>query len=437
MGGGGPAILTITFGEGVPSDGPFFLTINGVPYSISFGQDGGADVPIYRDNEGSLETYPASYIANAFASYITATFSSSLTVTTPSSDVVTLTTVATSGASLSAVCALPIFPNVPLVGFNPLSLSPAMWLSDTGSDASVWTDLSGNGRNAVQATTASQPAIITNALNGRQIRRFNGTDNYLSHSYSAPVNNTIFAVCFNTQTTSNVSNTIFTAADAGTPLRSFMLSQANVNNYWSTYRTGFISSGYTLRSSFEIISIVSTAAGVSLKHGANAAQFTADTGFYTDPTLSRKAIGAAYDATGEFNLKGDLAELIVFPSALNNTDRQSVETYLRDRWNLGPALIDAVFVLGAGTEDANGLYVPDGTSGGRTAYINNASGVGILWNGEEYRIGQSSGWGDHLYVSNNIAGSPNTYPWNGIYITTGEGSDPPPTVRQATTADTP
>jgi hypothetical protein len=34
--------------------------------------------------------------------------------------------------------------------FKPLSLSPApaLWLSDTGSDASVWPDLSGNGRNA-------------------------------------------------------------------------------------------------------------------------------------------------------------------------------------------------------------------------------------------------------------------------------------------------
>ena len=99
-----------------------------------------------------------------------------------------------------------------------------------------------------------------------------------------------------------------------------------------------------------------------------------------------------------------------------------------------PALIDAVFVSGAGTEDANGLYVPNNIQAGRTAYIN-ANGVGIVWNGEEYRIGASGGYGDLYYVSDNIAGSPNTNPWNGTYITTSEGSDPPPTVRQATTAD--
>lgn len=113
-GGGASASLTITFGQGVTSDDTFYLTINGVQYSISFGLSGGADVPIYQDNEGSLETYSGEYIRNAFASYIGATFSSSLTVTTLSGDRVTLTTIATSGANLSATCSLPIFPNVPL-----------------------------------------------------------------------------------------------------------------------------------------------------------------------------------------------------------------------------------------------------------------------------------------------------------------------------------
>lgn len=111
---GAPATLTITFGDGVTSDGTFYLTINGVEYSISFGQSGSADVPIYQDNEGNLEAYSADYIANAFSSYITSTFSSSLTVAQPSSSVVTLTTKVTSGASLSATCSLPIFPNAPL-----------------------------------------------------------------------------------------------------------------------------------------------------------------------------------------------------------------------------------------------------------------------------------------------------------------------------------
>lgn len=73
---------------------------------------------------------------------------------------------------------LPTFRGV-LAGFNPLSLSPALWLNDTGSDPSVWTDISGNGRNAVQGNVGNRPAIITNALNGKQVRRFDGVDDYL------------------------------------------------------------------------------------------------------------------------------------------------------------------------------------------------------------------------------------------------------------------
>lgn len=81
------------------------------------------------------------------------------------------------------------------MAFNPLSLSPALWLSDTGSNAAQWDDLSGNGRHATQATGASQPSIVTSALNGRQVRRFDGVNDFLA---TANVSNfssyTFFAV---------------------------------------------------------------------------------------------------------------------------------------------------------------------------------------------------------------------------------------------------
>ena len=64
--------------------------------------------------------------------------------------------------------------------FDPRRLGLALWLSDTGSDPSQWDDLSGNGRNATQATPANQPAIISAGLNGRQVRRFDGSNDWLS-----------------------------------------------------------------------------------------------------------------------------------------------------------------------------------------------------------------------------------------------------------------
>jgi hypothetical protein len=94
------------------ADGTFFLTINGVQYSITFGEAGPSNVSIWFTGEG-FEVISAVDIAASFTNYIQAIFASSLTASR-TSNVVTLTTVATSGASLSATCSLPIFPNVPL-----------------------------------------------------------------------------------------------------------------------------------------------------------------------------------------------------------------------------------------------------------------------------------------------------------------------------------
>jgi len=110
---GGPATLTITFGYGVIASSNFFLTINGVQYSFSLGEEFFSDVAIWFYEDGQDRQYDPQSIAIGFKNYVQLTFSSSLTVS-QINNIVTLTTKATSGASLSAICSLPIFPNVPL-----------------------------------------------------------------------------------------------------------------------------------------------------------------------------------------------------------------------------------------------------------------------------------------------------------------------------------
>lgn len=55
-----------------------------------------------------------------------------------------------------------------------------LWLSDTGASAATWPDLSGNGRDSIQATLVRQPAIVPGVLHGRQVRRFDGADDKMS-----------------------------------------------------------------------------------------------------------------------------------------------------------------------------------------------------------------------------------------------------------------
>jgi hypothetical protein len=94
-------------------------------------------------------------------------------------------------------------------------------------------------------------------------------------------------------------------------------------------------------------------------------------------------------------------------------------------------LIDAVFASGAGTVEANGLYIPNGTINSRTRYTKVDVSASFAWDGTQYRLASGLGGGDIFYYTTN--GPIN--PWSGTYLTSGDGAEPVPTVRQATTAD--
>jgi hypothetical protein len=81
--------------------------------------------------------------------------------------------------------------------FSPLSLSPALWLdaSDAGTlwnattggslvapggHIARWEDKSGNARHATQGTSGQQPTRQTAVRNGRDVVRFDGTNDFLA-----------------------------------------------------------------------------------------------------------------------------------------------------------------------------------------------------------------------------------------------------------------
>ena len=209
----------------------------------------------------------------------------------------------------------------------PLSLSPALWLSDTGSDASVWTDLSGNGRNATQATALAQPTIVTSGISGRQIRRFDGVNDYLqSNSALATTTGTIFVV---SQFTDLIvaDRVIFQAGTNATK------ASVGLGIHTNRARKSFI------YGSTDILGTATTNA-TSISCTFNASGNT----YYQDGTLVGSVsvtgincgagftVGSLRDGSFTTFYKGDIAEVLVFPTALSTTDRQAVESYLRTKW---------------------------------------------------------------------------------------------------------
>jgi hypothetical protein len=260
--------------------------------------------------------------------------------------------------------------------FSPLSLSPALWLSDTGSDVSIWSDISGNNRHATQATVGSRPAIIASALNGRQVRRFDGVDDFLSLTTGLGMlrnvpGATVIAV-YKWITNPTTLETVFLASVAGAPGTSRALLAAGIVS------RKLVSGGRRLDTDI-FTSASSTAdnptsyfvhSGVLNYANSNAFQYVngsldgQNTSFQTDGNTSdtdSDAINIGTSDTGFSSCANiDLAEILVFPTALSDTDRQNVELYLGGKYGIpvgfdpdAVAYFTAIATAGSSITDAN------------------------------------------------------------------------------------
>jgi len=237
--------------------------------------------------------------------------------------------------------ALPTFRGA-LAGFNPRSLSPALWLSDTGSDPSVWTDISGNGRNAVQATGANQPSIVTNVINGRQVRRFNGTSSVLIPPDFNLDNHTIFSVVKPDLLDPSTASVVFgigaTLVNARDAMNYFGRSGSTTT--FSTQRSTSVGFPTTSSSATNLSFQITTGKydSVNLIGYINNGTRNSVAANNAGSSENKPSIGAVIQSIGtSFFLKGDLAELIVYPSSLSDANCLRVEKYLSNKYNIAIA----------------------------------------------------------------------------------------------------
>jgi hypothetical protein len=80
--------------------------------------------------------------------------------------------------------------------WTPALITTALWLDAADSSTvttvsgavSQWNDKSGNGRNAVQATSTDRPAYTANALNGKSVLTLDGTNDFMTVAHAAALN---------------------------------------------------------------------------------------------------------------------------------------------------------------------------------------------------------------------------------------------------------
>jgi len=227
-------------------------------------------------------------------------------------------------------------PAPPAPPFSPDDLlGLKIWLKadagvhDAGGGAvDLWADQSGNGNDAIQVTAADQPLLADAQLNGKPVVRFDGNNDGLYNTsnfvYDQP--NTLFVVWKNTVVSNSYYNIVFDGKNS----RNALYTYYNSLYYWAPPGSG-IEASYSKPTPFS--DFINTSC---IYNGANSVLYEngilkingVDIG-----TASLDGINIGYHS-GVGVFKGDIAEIILYNSALSNTDRQSVENYLNNKYNI-------------------------------------------------------------------------------------------------------
>ena len=209
--------------------------------------------------------------------------------------------------------------------------------SITGNDGdavSAWSDSSGNGNNLAQASSARQPTLQTDELNGLPVVRYDGTNDILSDSDIAALDvgtGDIWVATVFKATNDGTANFIF---EKGTTQFAVMNTAAGILQIrlGGTSNIPTQTDGNWSRTEFVLVTgsrVSSTCTGF-VNGSAMTTTDTTNTGSISNSDVLD--VGAA--AVGGNPLTGDIAEVLVGGATLTTADRQRLEGYLCWKWGL-------------------------------------------------------------------------------------------------------
>lgn len=239
----------------------------------------------------------------------------------------------------------------PSVSFSPDDIAGLeLWLDanqitgkNDGDTISTWSDVSGNSNNVTQATAGRQPTYKTNIFNGKPIIRFDDA--------AWPNNDNLFSTATHTLPSGNGNYSAF-----------IVFSQAMQVVSWNY---AFIWGGRSTKTGVHILSPSGNGGEQGVAwigyYGAGSAVFTGlndgnphvisliyngtNHTPYKDSVVgtannnnngnvATTGIGVGCNGTEDEVFAGDIAEIIVYDTALSDANRGDVETYLIDKYGI-------------------------------------------------------------------------------------------------------
>ena len=233
-------------------------------------------------------------------------------------------------AALTAKYILTPFAPTQISGLRLFLKADAGVTTDGSGNVSLWQDQSGLGKDAVQAAQSGQPQLVANAVNGRPVVRFMGSQYLQLPSLMAGATaGEIFAV-------------LKSSAAAGTHQGPWQFSNTSGSYTGSFYPHGdgriyetfgsnvqtVVGTPPTPLTAFNLFNVSSQANEwvVRLNGGDIARNAVNTVQFRTDMLLGRNAEG--------FYFTGDFAEIIIYDHVLSAAERETVGYYLNQRYGM-------------------------------------------------------------------------------------------------------
>lgn len=201
--------------------------------------------------------------------------------------------------------------------------------TSNGAALNTWADSSGNGRNATAG--AGVPTYQTNVVNGQPAVRFNGIDTFYSlPSMAALTAGTVFVVLkrnLDPPVDGNKTGLWVLGSDPTLPTAWPWTDGIIYEQAGTTARKTTVDPGPSL-ASWGLYMVRSAANDwSSYLNGTQLFSTATNTvGFHASPRLG------AHTAT--FLLDGDVAEFLLYSTAVSATDRDSIEAYLASKYGL-------------------------------------------------------------------------------------------------------
>lgn len=276
----------------------------------------------------------------------------------------------------------------------PTGLSPQIWLDASaaatvvrsGSNVTAWNDKSGNNENVTPVNPLTPPVYNASnpVFNGLPTLTFGGT-NALSGFDATFLNNSSYTI-FAVEGKTNTNNNYFLGTNpGGNTNQSLHFGYRNDTDFtFAQYGNDLdcAAPAFVTQVAREWTGKFDSTTGHFIYlNGAVQASNGDKTGFNGQgPGFGY--VGAAFGKNAPYS--GDLAEILIFASALTDVQRTGVDAYLQQKWGLAPSLsghlpvTTDVTLSNSAKLDLNGVNQTIGSLTSAVATTNVALGSGIL-----------------------------------------------------------